>query len=264
LARELEVIGLMNTQFVIKDDDLYVLEVNPRASRTIPFVAKAIGVPLAKYAARVMAGEKLKDIGFTREVDPEYWCIKTSVFPFNRFPGSPVMLSPEMRSTGEVMGRDTDIGLAFAKSLSGAQPGLPTRGNVFISVKNTDKPKAIDLAQRLQALGFNIYATAGTVDYLEQNGITVRNLFRISDGARPNVLDLIKNGDMQMIINTPEGVIPQQDDCKIREEAILHSVCMIPTMSGAYAALKGIIALQDEELTISPIQELGCIRALIS
>src|SRR5580698_6544750 len=170
LARELKVIGLMNIQFAIKEGRLYVLEVNPRASRTVPFVAKAIGVPLAKLAAKVMAGRKLADLGFTRELVPRHWCVKEAVFPFVRFPGATIALGPEMRSTGEVMGLDPDLGLAFATAQAAARPGLPTAGNVFLSVKDADKPHAVELARALAEFGFIIYSTSGTAQYLAGKG----------------------------------------------------------------------------------------------
>ena len=165
LAKALNVVGLMNIQFAIKDDQLYVLEVNPRASRTVPFVSKAIGVPLAKLAAKLMTGKTLQELGFTEEMTPKHWCIKESVFPFVRFPGTTIRLGPEMRSTGEVMGLDTDFGIAFAKTQAAAKPGLPTEGNVFLSVKDSDKPKAVELAKDLASLGFQIYSTSGTADF---------------------------------------------------------------------------------------------------
>jgi carbamoyl-phosphate synthase large subunit len=185
LARELQVVGLMNVQYAIKDDELFIIEVNPRASRTVPFVSKAIGIPLAKLAARVMAGEKLTDLGFTKEVIPPYWAVKESVFPFNRFPGAPIMLSPEMRSTGEVMGLDKDLGVAFAKSQMAAKPSLPDSGDVFISVKDHDKARAVEIARGLSELGFGITATAGTGKLLKENGIDVKSVYRLSEG-RPN------------------------------------------------------------------------------
>jgi len=257
LAKALNVVGLMNIQYAIKDGDLYILEVNPRASRTVPFVAKAIGRPLAKYAARVMIGEKLSDIGFTEEIKPDYWAVKESVFPFARFPGAPIMLSPEMRSTGEVMGLDESLGLAYAKTQMAAKPALPTEGTVFLSFKDEDKPKALDIAREFHELGFVIVSTPGTAKFLKENNIPVANIFRVSDGARPNVIDLIKNGQMQMVINTPQGMIPRIDDNKIRAEAVLHGVCVKTTLSGARAALLGIHAIKEKELDVVSLQEYG-------
>ncbi|HBR66599.1 MAG TPA: carbamoyl phosphate synthase large subunit, partial [Opitutae bacterium] len=232
LAKELEVVGLMNVQYAIKDDELYIIEVNPRASRTVPFVSKAIGVPLAKLAARIMAGEKLTDLGFTKEIIPPYWAVKESVFPFNRFPGAPVMLSPEMRSTGEVMGLDKDLGVAFAKSQMAAKPALPDSGDVFISVKDDDKERAIKIARGLSELGFGIIATAGTGKLFKANGIDMKHVCRLSEG-RPNVIDLIKNNKVSLIVNTPQGTVPRQNENMIRTEAVKHNICIMTTISAA-------------------------------
>lgn len=254
LAKELNVIGLMNVQFAIKDNQLYVLEVNPRASRTVPFVAKAIGVPLAKLAAKVMAGQKLKDLGFTREQTPKHWCVKEAVFPFVRFPGATIALGPEMRSTGEVMGLDADLGIAFAKAQAAAKPGLPTKGNVFLSVKESDKTRAVDIARRLEALGFSIYSTSGTAQVLSEKGVAVKRLAKINEG-RPTAVDMIKNGQIQMVINTPSGMIPRRDENAIRAAAYAHNVCIMTTISGAQAAVKGIEALKEKPVVVKPIQQ---------
>ena len=253
LARALKVVGLMNVQYAIKDGQLYVLEVNPRASRTVPFVAKAIGVPLAKLAARVMTGSKLADLGFTQEQTPRHWCVKEAVFPFARFPGATIVLSPEMRSTGEVMGLDADLGVAFAKAQAAAKPGLPVAGNVFLSVKDADKPRVVDIARQLVALGFTIYSTGGTAKVLADNGVPVKHVAKIDEG-RPNTVDMIKNGQIQLIINTPAGQIPRQDENKIRAAAYAHSVCIMTTLTGARAALQGIKALKSEQIGVKPIQ----------
>ncbi len=255
LAKKLNVIGLMNIQFAIKDGLVYMLEVNPRASRTVPFVSKAIGVPLAKLAARCMVGEKLKDLGFTEEITAPYYAVKESVFPFNRFRGAPVALSPEMRSTGEVMGIDPDFGIAYAKSQMAAQPALPSHGNVFFSVKDRDKPTAIKIAKDLTKLGFNIYSTSGTAKALSEAGVPVHTLHKISDGGRPNVLDMLKNGQMQVIINTPRGMMPRRDENLMRSEAVLRQVCMISTITGAQAAVRGIQALKGKSITVTSLQE---------
>jgi len=254
LAKELKVIGLMNVQFAIKDEELFIIEVNPRASRTVPFVAKAMGVPLAKLAARIMAGSTLKELGFTQEIVPKHWCVKESVFPFVRFPGCTIALSPEMRSTGEVMGVDEDLGVAFAKSQAAAKPGLPTGGNVFLSVKEADKARAVDLARRLCALGFNIYSTTGTARILTDNGVSVTRLAKINEG-RPNAVDMLKNGQLQLVINTPAGMIPRKDENKIRAAAYAHNVCLMTTVMGAFAAVKGIEALKQKQIGVRPIQE---------
>ena len=253
LAKALKVVGLMNVQFAIKDHELYVLEVNPRASRTVPFVAKAIGVPLAKLAAKVMTGAKLKDLGFTREQTPKHWCVKEAVFPFVRFPGSTIALGPEMRSTGEVMGIDADLGVAFAKAQAAAKPGLPTKGNVFLSVKDADKPRATALARALVELGFTIHSTSGTAKMLADNGVPVKRISKIAEG-RPNAVDMLKNGQIQLVINTPAGMIPRQDENKIRAAAYAHGVCLMTTITGAFAAVEGIRALRDKPVGVKPIQ----------
>jgi carbamoyl-phosphate synthase large subunit len=254
LARELKVIGLMNVQFAIKDNQLYVLEVNPRASRTVPFVAKAIGVPLAKLAAKVMTGKKLKELGFTREQTPKHWCVKEAVFPFVRFPGATITLGPEMRSTGEVMGLDEDLGIAFAKAQAAAKPGLPIKGNVFLSVKDADKSRAVDLARQLSELGFEIYSTSGTARHLQESGVKVNRLAKIDEG-RPTAIDMIKNGQIQLVINTPSGMIPRKDENKIRSAAYAHNVCIMTTITGAFAAVNGIKALRNKRVGVKPIQK---------
>ncbi|MFW5882808.1 MAG: carbamoyl-phosphate synthase large subunit [Verrucomicrobiota bacterium] len=253
-AKELGVVGLMNVQYAIKDGELFVIEVNPRASRTVPFVSKVIGVPLAKLAAKIMAGQKLKDLGFTEEIVPPYKAVKESVFPFSRFPGAPIVLTPEMRSTGEVMGLDFDLGMAFAKAQMAAMPGLPTEGDVFISVKDSDKPRAVNIARRLARLGFGIVATAGTGDTLRENGVEVKNTYRLSEG-RPNVLDLIKANKLAMIINTPLGTIPRLNENIIRQEAVKRGMSIFTTISGAEAAVEGIESLNERPLEVRSLQE---------
>jgi len=254
LARELKVVGLMNIQFAIKGDQLYVLEVNPRASRTVPFVAKAIGLPLAKIAAKVMAGKTLAELGVNKEVVPKHWCVKEAVFPFVRFPGSTIALGPEMRSTGEVMGLDDDLGLAFAKAQAAARPGLPASGNVFLSVKDADKKIAVDIARSLIEYGFSIYSTSGTAQYLEDNGVQVKRISKVSEG-RPNPVDMIKNGQISMVINTPGGMIPRRDENLIRAAAYAHNVCLMTTITGAQAAVKAIKAVRTKPLNVLPIQK---------
>ena len=256
LAKALKVIGLMNVQYAIKDDELFIIEVNPRASRTVPFVSKAIGHSLAKLAARVMAGEKLKNLEFTQEIIPPYYAVKESVFPFSRFPGAPIMLSPEMRSTGEVMGIDSDLGVAFAKTQMAATPPLPTKGDAFVSVKDSDKERAIPIAKKLSALGFGIIATAGTNDLLKAHNIKVKRVCRLSEG-RPNVIDLIKNNQVSLIINTPQGTIPRQNENQIRTEAVKHKVCIMTTISAADAAVDGIKSLREKGFEVCSIQDYG-------
>jgi carbamoyl-phosphate synthase large subunit len=254
LARELKVKGLMNIQFAIRNDVVYVLEVNPRASRTVPFVSKATGVPLAKLAAKVMVGRTLAELGFTQEVEVPYVAVKESVFPFNRFPGVDTVLGPEMKSTGEVMGIDSTYGIAFAKAQLAAGQKLPQKGKVFISVKNRDKRSVIFIAKKLWELGFRIVATRGTAKALMQNGVPVDLIFKVLEG-RPNVVDLIKNREIALIINTPSGRKPKQDQISIRSEAVAHNIPVITTISGAAASVNGIDALMKEELQVQTLQE---------
>ncbi|MFA6385075.1 MAG: ATP-grasp domain-containing protein, partial [Candidatus Omnitrophota bacterium] len=254
MAKELNVVGLMNVQYAIKDDKVYVLEVNPRASRTVPFVSKAIGVPLAKLATKVMLGKTLKELGFTEEVIPAHFSVKESVFPFNRFPGVDVILGPEMKSTGEVMGIDKDFGRAYIKSQIAAGQNLPKKGNVFISVRDHDKRAIVFIAKKLKDLGFNIYSTSGTAAALEKNGIEVKQLPKVAEG-RPNVLDLMKDGKIQMVINTPTGRIPRQDEVKIRSHVVLYNIPYTTTISGAQATVNGIEMLVKKELDVKSLQE---------
>jgi len=253
LAKALKVVGLMNVQYAVKDNQLYVLEVNPRASRTVPFVAKAIGVPLAKLAARVMAGAKLKDLGFTQEARPKHWCVKEAVFPFNRFPGAAIVLSPEMRSTGEVMGMDEDLGIAFAKTQMAAKPALPTAGRAFISVKDSDKSRVVELARGLAGLGFSVCSTSGTAKLLRDSGVEAQTVFRLNEG-RPNCVDMIKNGEIQLVVNTPRGMIPRQDENAIRAAAVANNVAIMTTITGAFAALEGIRAMKQKRVGVRALQ----------
>ena len=254
MARELNVRGLMNVQFAVKGEDVYVLEVNPRASRTAPFVSKAIGVPLAKLAAKVMTGMTLAKLGFIKEVVPEHYSVKEPVFPFLRYQGSDTGLGPEMKSTGEVMGIDSDIGLAYAKSQMAAPPALPKSGNVFISVKDSDKHRVVPLARKYTDLGFGIIATSGTAAILAAQGINVMRVFKLREG-RPHVLDRIKNGDVQLIINTPSGKIPREDEIKMRSGARTLKIPIITTMRAADASVHGIAALQKNRLQVKSLQE---------
>ncbi|HCQ84450.1 MAG TPA: carbamoyl-phosphate synthase large subunit, partial [Verrucomicrobiales bacterium] len=253
MARELRVSGLMNVQYAVKDEVVYVLEVNPRASRTVPFVSKAIGVPLAKLAAKVMAGSSLKDLGFTDEIWPKYWAIKESVFPFNRFQGQDILLSPEMKSTGEVMGLDADLGTAYAKSQMSAHAPLPLEGKIFISVSEPDKAQIGDLARTFSELGFDLVCTSGTAKAIKAAGIEVQEIRKVSEG-RPNSLDLLKNGDIQMVINTPDGQVPRADEVKIRTTAVYSRVPIMTTLSSAKAAASAIAALKKDGYDVKPIQ----------
>ncbi len=254
MARELDVRGLMNVQFAVKDGDVYILEVNPRASRTVPFVSKAIGHPLAKLAAKVMAGKTLRELGFTEEVIPPYYSVKEAVFPFIKFPGVDIILGPEMRSTGEVMGIDPDLGIAYAKSQMSAQPPLPTKGNVFISVKDSDKPAAVEVAREFVDLGFTVHATSGTASLLADSGIPVKTLLKIKEG-RPNVLDLIKNGQIHFVLNTPSGQQPRRDEVVIRSAAVAARVATMTTLRGARASVAAIRAIQQAGYGVKSLQE---------
>jgi carbamoyl-phosphate synthase large subunit len=255
MARELRVSGLMNVQYAVKGDKVYVLEVNPRASRTVPFVSKAIGVPLAKLAAKVMAGKTLKELGFTQEISPTYWAVKESVFPFNKFQGQDIILSPEMRSTGEVMGLDQDLGIAYAKAQMAANSPLPLSGNVFISLGDAQKPSAAEIGRQFAALGFELVSTGGTASALEQAGLKVRRIFKLNEGARPNAVDLLKNKEIQLVINTPSGATPRADEVRIRTTAVMTGTPIMTTLSGAKAALMGIAALQKQGYAVRTVQE---------
>ncbi len=254
MARELKVIGLMNVQYAVKRDTVYVLEVNPRASRTVPFVSKAIGVPLAKLAARVMAGKTLKQLGFTEEIWTKYWAVKESVFPFNRFHGQDILLSPEMRSTGEVMGLDADLGTAYAKSQMAANSPLPLTGNVFISVSDLHKKEVAEVARQFADLGFEIISTTGTAAVLEKAGLRVRRIFKLQEG-RPHALDLLKNGEIHLVINTPSGATPRADEVRIRTTAVYTNTPIMTTLSGAKAAALGIAAVKRNGYAVKTLQE---------
>ncbi|MDA9923426.1 carbamoyl-phosphate synthase large subunit [Verrucomicrobiales bacterium] len=254
LANELEVRGLMNIQFAVKDEELYVIEVNPRASRTVPFVSKAIGVPLAKLAAKVMAGEKLVDLGFTESIHPEHYSVKEAVFPFAKFPGIDISLGPEMKSTGEVMGIDTDLGMAYAKAQMAASCALPLEGNIFISVKDPDKDAAVELAREFSEMGFTIFSTSGTAARMKEEGVPVHRLSKLAEG-RPNVLDMIKNGEIAMVINRPSGRVPRRDEVRIRSGALANRVPIITTMRAARACVGAIRSQKAAELGVMPLQE---------
>ena len=254
MARELKVIGLMNVQYAVKGESVYVLEVNPRASRTVPFVSKAIGVPLTKLAAKVMAGKTLKELGFTQEIWTKYWAVKESVFPFNRFHGQDILLSPEMRSTGEVMGLDANLGIAYAKSQMAANAPLPMSGRVFISVSDAHKNEVAGVARQFADLGFEIVATNGTAAVLEKAGLKVQRTFKLAEG-RPNALDLLKNREIQLVINTPAGQTPRADEVKIRTTAVYTNTPIMTTLSGAKAAALGIAALKKSGYEVKTLQE---------
>ncbi len=255
LAKELGVVGLMNVQYAVRGKELYIIEVNPRASRTVPFISKATGVPLAKIAAKVMAGRSLKEVGFTREVTPIHVAVKESVLPFVKFPGIDIILGPEMKSTGEVMGIDSDFGRAYCKSQIAAFQNVPTGGNVFLSVKDRDKTAVmVSVARQLAGFGFSLVSTSGTAAFLKKYDIESEAIPRVSEG-RPNILDRIKEGKIQLIVNTPSGKVPRQDEVVIRSTAIAFGVPVVTTLPGADAYVRAIRALLGDELGVRPIQE---------
>ena len=255
LARELKVRGLMNIQFAVKDEQLYVIEVNPRASRTVPFVSKATGVSLAKLAAKVMVGEKLADLGYTQTIVPPHFSVKEAVFPWNRFPGIDIVLGPEMKSTGEVMGIDADWGMAYAKSQISAFNPLPTEGNVFLSVADLDKNRAVQVARDLSELGFKIFSTGGTHARLVAEGIPSNRLFKLAEQARPNVIDMMKNREIHFVINTPSGHEARADEVQIRSTAIAQKISHATNLSAAEASVKAMRSLKTLEFKVKSIQE---------
>jgi carbamoyl-phosphate synthase large subunit len=256
LARELKVCGLMNIQYAVKDNEVYILEVNPRASRTVPFVSKAIGVPLAKLAALAMVGRKLSDLGFTTEIIPRHFSVKEAVFPFKRFPGIDIVLSPEMKSTGEVMGLDFAAGMAYLKSQVAAGNSLPEGGSIFLSVRSLDKDAMVPLARELVTMGFRIFATVGTATRLMEEGIPTQAMFRIADG-RPNVLDMMERGEVSWVVNTPSsGPSPMVDEIRMRAVATMKGIPITTTISGLSAAVEGLRALREmKRMEICSIQE---------
>ncbi len=263
LAAKLNVKGLMNCQFAIKDEQLYVIEVNPRASRTVPFVSKSIGVPLAKLAAKVMSGMKLAELGFTREVVPPYYTVKEAVFPWNRFPGIDVVLGPEMHSTGEVMGIDADPELAYMKSQISAFNPLPKSGLVFISVNDRDKEHVLEVAQNFAKAGFDICATKGTMIHLLQNGIECERAYKVLEGHRPNIVDRIKNGDIVFVANTPGSHDAREDEVAIRAAAVSTGISYATDLSSARACAAAILHNKDKETEVRTIQEYHADNALV-
>jgi len=254
LAKELRVVGLMNVQFAIQKGEIYILEVNPRASRTVPFVSKAIGVPLAKLAAKVMAGRKLADLGFTEDVTPRHISVKEAVFPFIKFPDVDTILGPEMKSTGEVMGIDTNFGKAFAKAQIAAGMMLPRSGKAFISVRDEDKNGVLPAARMLHEAGFNIVATGGTVEFLARNAVPAETVLKINEG-RPHVADLIKNGEIALVINTPLGAQSKADSFYIRRTALVYNIPYFTTVAAARAVAHAISHLIREDLSVRSLQE---------
>jgi carbamoyl-phosphate synthase large subunit len=254
IAQALKVVGLMNAQFAIKDDTVYVLEVNPRASRTVPYLSKATGVPLAKTAARLMLGESLESMGLTHDLDVAGVFVKTPVFPFVRFPGVDTILGPEMKSTGEVMGGASSFGAAYAKAHVGAGQKLPQHGTAFISVNNEDKPSVVSVARGLAELGFRLVATRGTAAYLRAHGVNAEVVYKINEG-RPHIGDRILNREIALLINTPLGRESFFDDRAMRRSAMLHGVPCVTTLTGAQATIAAIKALRSEGLEVRALQE---------
>ena len=259
IAKELGVVGLMNVQYAIQMGHVFCLEVNPRASRTVPFVSKTIGVPLAKLAAQLMVGKMLKDLKFTEEIVPKHVAVKESVFPFVKFPGVDIILSPEMKSTGEVMGIDKDFGKAFYKSQDAAMSHIPRKGTVFISVKDSDKPKVAEIARGFHKLGLKIVSTKGTAKVLKEAGVPAEEVLKMVEGS-PNLSHWIKEKKMDLIINTPSGKGPMLDEGKIRSLAVSFNIPCITTLSAARAAVRGLQAVRDDDLDVRSIQDYHGIR----
>ena len=254
LAKALKVVGLMNIQFAVQGEQVFILEANPRASRTVPFVSKAIGIPLAKMAARVMSGKSLTELGYTTEVIPQHISVKEAVLPFAKFPGTDIILGPEMRSTGEVMGIDNEFGKSFAKAELAASQMLPLSGTVFVSMNDRDKSAAVPIVKDLIALGFKVVATAGTRQALQEQGLAVELVLKLHEG-RPNIADSIKNEKIQLIINTPIGATAQIDDRSIRRTAVAYKIPIVTTIAGAKATAAAIRSLQSQPLEVKALQD---------
>jgi carbamoyl-phosphate synthase large subunit len=252
MAKALQVVGLMNVQYAVKDGDVYVLEVNPRASRTVPFVAKATGQPIAKFAARLMAGESLKSLAIKKNKG-KHVAVKEAVFPFARFPGVDVILGPETRSTGEVMGLDLDFGRAFAKSQLGVGSKVPVEGAVFVSVKDQDKAAMVKPVKRLIDLGFTVVATGGTADFLGKHGIAAQRVNKVLEG-RPHIVDLMKDGKVQLVFNTVDGASALTDSFTLRRTALMYKIAYYTTVPGAKASVEGIAAVIGGALDVAPLQ----------
>jgi carbamoyl-phosphate synthase large subunit len=254
LALELGVVGLLNIQFAIKNETIYVLEVNPRASRTVPFVSKAIGMPLAKLATRITLGATIADLGLTEPAELAHVAVKEAVFPFVKFPGVDVILGPEMRSTGEVMGLDREFRLAYLKSQLAAGSPLPRGGKVFLSVRNRDKRAVVPIARSLHDMGFQLVATQGTAKVLERNGMRVELINKVAEGWRPNIVDLMKQGEIALVINTPEDGRARKDSYLIRRTAVMQNIPYYTTIDGAQAVLAAIEAQRAGPTEVKPLQ----------
>jgi carbamoyl-phosphate synthase large subunit len=254
LARALEVQGLLNIQYAIKDRNIYVLEVNPRASRTVPYVSKTIGISLAKLAAKVMVGRKLNELGFARERSFDHISIKESVLPFIKFPKVDILLGPEMKSTGEVIGLDRSYGISYAKAQMSAGNSLPTEGAVAVSLSDRDKDNLLPSVNKLAELGFEIIATGGTHKYLKQQGVASRRVYKVGEGS-PNIVDLIEDKEVNLLINTPSDEKSQYDAAAMRRAALMNGIPYVTTKAGAIAAVEGIEALRKGEIEVTSLQE---------
>jgi carbamoyl-phosphate synthase large subunit len=255
MAERLQVRGLMNVQFAVKDEEVYVIEVNPRASRTVPFVAKAKGVPWSRIAAKAMMGASLAELGTMEITETGFFAVKEPAFPFEKFPGVDVVLGPEMRSTGEVMGMDRSLPVALAKAKMAVSRALPTSGQVFLSIRESDKVHAVEVARSLVSMGFTVFTTRGTRDLLASHSVDTKLIRKISEGARPNILDKIANGEIDLIINTPTSTGAQTDEGQIRAMAVGARVPMITTITGARAAVQAIEALRGGTWQVAALQD---------
>jgi carbamoyl-phosphate synthase large subunit len=260
LALALQVNGLINLQFAVREGEVFIIEANPRASRTVPFVAKATGVPLAKIASQLMAGRTLAELGVTSEPVPPLQAVKEAVLPFKRFPGADSLLGPEMRSTGEVMGSAASFGMAYAKAELAAGEALPTSGVVFLSTHDRDKSALVPVARRLGELGFSLIATSGTAAALSSEGLAVQSILKVHEG-RPNIEDAIRSGQIQLVINTPVGRQAAHDDRYLRRAALDYAVPTVTTLAAARAAVEAIAALQGQSLTIYALQDVHAAQA---
>ncbi len=254
LAIALEVVGLINIQFAIKDNEIYVLEVNPRASRTVPFISKAIGIPVAKIAAQIMVGEKIEKFNLKKR-NKNTFAIKEAVFPFNKFPNVDVLLGPEMKSTGEVMGIDKNFGLSFAKSQMACGNSLPVSGTAFISVKDKDKKNALDFAKKLKGLNFKLCATSGTAKYLNSNSIHCKKINKVRDGS-PHIVESLNAKNIELVINTTEGAKSVSDSYSLRRSALINKIPYCTTLAAANACIQAIDSLKNNEIKVKAIQEL--------
>ena len=253
IAKKLNVIGLLNIQYAIQNNVLYVLEVNPRASRTVPFVSKATGIPWANMATKVMLGHSIESLNID-EVIPTHVSVKESVFPFKRFPGVDTLLGPEMRSTGEVMGIDKTVGAAYLKSQMAAGQVIPKSGVIYISVKDSDKPKMLPIAKLILDMGFSILATKGTAQFFNDNGVNATTVYKVNEG-RPNILDALKNNEIQMVINTPSSGESRFDDKIIRQESYKLNVPVITTIAGAKSTIEAMTEVVNSELKVASLQD---------